>query len=345
MRQLHCPECQRELPFDPDRPPAVTICPACSKPIRLAPLPPDEAEPPPRVPPTLPRFDAEPYHPDGGFSVARLPILLGALLVVAVALGWLSSFIGQWFYLVLIYPMAVGAGLAVTGLWAGRVAQMRNPLLGGLIGLLSAAVAITAMHYFDYQRHIKKATAEVLAIPHAGPRLTPAEVETILREAVSFGRFMNLQAEAGVRIGSDNGLNLGFVGSWIYWAAELLVVACMASAGVYRSTREPFCRECSSWKTTRTIGVLPETADLIEAMRTGDLTRAAADAAKPGVGILLLNAAVCPQCDTRSPLAVKLERVVKDNENNVKKEEVLHVTYPGEALPSLEAVVLPPGNE
>src|SRR5881628_3245839 len=99
MRSLQCPECHAELPFDPDRPPSMAICPACSKPIRLTPLLAEAEPPPPRVPPTLPRFEPEPYQPDGGFSVVRLPLLMGVLLVAALALGWLASFIGQWFYL------------------------------------------------------------------------------------------------------------------------------------------------------------------------------------------------------------------------------------------------------
>ncbi len=349
MERLRCPECQTEFSLDPASLQEPAICPGCAKPIRFARLAPEEKSGTP-VPFSVPSFHPEPYRPDGGFSLLRLPILFGALALAAIAFGWLASFIGQWFYVVFIFPLVVASGVAMGGAWGAMLARMRNPLLGGLAGLLGGALAIVAMHYFKYQRHITQTAIATLELGSDGgkvkadpaqPKPTLAEVEDELRQQIGFGHFMNLRAEAGVRLGRKDDDKLGFIGSWVYWGVELAFVALLASYCGYSVARAPFCAECGSWKTDRTLGTLSETPEAIKALQTGDLTQVAESADRPSQGLLSISLAVCPICDTQASVVVKLERLVKDKENNVKKENVLELTYPGEALPSLEAVIQP----
>jgi hypothetical protein len=327
MRSLRCPECQSELPLDPLQPPPVTLCPICSKPIRLTPLPPEE---PPRVPLNLPHFKPDRYHPDGGFSASGLVALAGALALAAVGLGWLASFIGQWFYFVLIFPAAIGGGLYSTGWVVAKKLPMRNPVLGGVLGMLSGILAILAMHYSNYVRDIEKAV-EVLQ------PADPAQVKKLLKEKIHFGQYMDDRAKAGVRIG-DPGLNLGHLGSWLYWIAELALVVWLACAGVASAAQRPFCPACNSWKEVRLLGALPDLPSVFEALETGDLTQLAARIAEEGAKPLVLNAAICPRCTTAADLPITLARVTRDNQNQIKLEELLHLTYPGEALAAFQAI-------
>src|SRR5262249_8202321 len=112
-----------------------------------------------------PRFVAPPYRPDGGIALAGLPVLLGTMLGGALFLGWTISVIGQVYYPVLVFPPAAGLCLAGLGVLSGQLAQLRNPALGGFIGLCSATTAIAAMHYFDYQRTLDYLHARPQAVP------------------------------------------------------------------------------------------------------------------------------------------------------------------------------------
>ena len=57
------------------------------------------------------RFTPEDYKAEGGFSLLGVPVLLAALCVAAVGLGWLASYIGQWFYLILLFPIGLTSGI------------------------------------------------------------------------------------------------------------------------------------------------------------------------------------------------------------------------------------------
>jgi hypothetical protein len=74
--------------------------------------------------------------------------------VNAVALGWLASFIGQWFYLVFFFPIGLGFGLVLVGVAVAGLAKMRNIGLGALLGLVAGVLTMVTMHYCDSWRNI-----------------------------------------------------------------------------------------------------------------------------------------------------------------------------------------------
>jgi hypothetical protein len=263
------------------------------------------------------RFVPEDYKPDGGFSPLGLPVLLVALCVAAVALGWVVSFIGQWFYLILIFPLAIGLGLVVVGLFLGHLCKMRSLAVSGLLGLIASVVALVAMHYFDYRR-------EFSGVP------TP-----------TFLGYLDLKATQGVEISSrgGSGLNLGYVGTWVYWAVEFLAVAALATLGLVGGAAAPFCPACNSWKVDRKLGTLrARGGDLVVLFREGEIDRLADHEPLGRDGELIVTAAVCPNCGDESPIDVKVEERTKDGEGNESTNELAHLTYPGEALAEFEAV-------
>jgi hypothetical protein len=281
----------------------------------------------------------EEYRADGGFSVVGLPLLMLALFATAVALGWLASFIGQWFYLVFIFPLAVGIALVFAGIFFGHMTKMRNRGIATLLGLMSAAVAMLAMHDFDYQRFISERDA---ALAEAKPAQR-AVLEVLIQKQLpidSFFSFMDHQATRGVTIGKrGGGWNLGYAGTWIYWGLELVVVAVLATLGLISGASAPFCSACDTWKEDRRLGMLTGNCDeaigLLKEGKVGDLARH-----KPAStgGSMVLGAAVCPRCGDRSSIAVKLEEVTVNDKGEVKKTELVHLSYPGEALAEFQAL-------
>lgn len=295
------------------------------------------------------KFLPQEYQPEGGFSVVGLPILLGLLGATGIAIGWLASFIGQWFYLIVLFPLAMGFGLIMVGVYVGHLTKMRSPGLAVLLGLVGAGVTLLAMHYFNYQRFLQE-RQELLRVGALFDKLPAVPKDGKMAEAVqflkqakavnSFFSYLDMEATQGITIGSrGGGLNIGYVGTWIYWVVELAVVAVMATLGLVGGAAAPFCSACNEWKEERQLGTLQgKGSDVAVFLTNGDIEQLHDHYPAPAGGSLVLKAAICPNCRTDSPIAVKLEEVTKNAKGEEEKKELIHLTYPGEALPELEAL-------
>ena len=95
-------------------------------------------------------FDPRPYSSDGGFSIAGMMITMVAGMATALIVGVLAGIVGQFFYMVMLFPLMIG--LAVGGAQVAVIgkSKIRNPLVCGATGLLAGMIAVTAMHYVDY---------------------------------------------------------------------------------------------------------------------------------------------------------------------------------------------------
>ncbi len=384
MIRMKCPRCETALRMDDSKAGAVIVCPRCSVKLRVPrPKPPEpdgEAEEDPRparkpaaasaeavtagkpakVPPPeadepdggageeeaarpaarrLPRFDTEPYRPAGGFNVAGLAILLGIMLPVAVLLGFLASLIGQWFYLIIIFPAGICLGLAMAGMGGVKVGKVANPALSIVAGLIAATVAVLAMHYFDYQRDMARAREELAKVQ---PNMAGAAVEG----PGLFG-YIDAKARAGVTLTGKHGkMNLGYVGSYIYFFVEYLFLAALLCFLMYGFAREPFCKECKSWKAERQLGVLTlpvedkpkEAVDYAVATlkkgKLAGLVNEDPDAEQVELG---LSAYVCPNCED-APVEVKMRSIERNEKGEVTNVDLALVTYPAEAVAVLESL-------
>ncbi len=331
-------------------------------------------EPLPPGRPPLSTFEVVPYRPEGGFTAFGSLLLIVASLAAGLVLGTLGGIISRWFWLVLIFPAVIGAGVGGVGYWAIRIGHVRSTILGVASGLLGGLFAIISMYYMQYRdfessnsippdvrqqlRELARLTpAEVEANP-----LIPPEVKQALRDPASRAGFavhdlpsyMHFQAVLGVRISSssdvgrkDGGMNLGYIGSWIYWALEVLIVAGIAVAMQYVAAKQPYCSECQRWKKARQLGTAPESQ--IEPLKQGDLPVFAEPLPlQVGEREVLVTANICPLGDDRCPVDVLIQRLVQTKEG-FQQVEIAHVTYAGEALPELEEVFarrkLPPTKE
>ena len=55
-------------------------------------------------------------------------------------------------YLILLFPLAIGAAIGSIGVQLVEAGKVRSPLLGGVAGLFGGVVAMFAMHYFHISR-------------------------------------------------------------------------------------------------------------------------------------------------------------------------------------------------
>ncbi len=280
--------------------------------------------PPPRTALTS-QFPTEPYAAKPGVSVLGLPVFFGLLGGAGAGLGWLASAVGQWFYLIVLYPFGIGFLLLIGGFFAGRLTKMRSPAWGAVVGLAAGLLAVFAMHWFDYQR--------VLADRQNGmAQALPAD---------GLLSFLDGQASEGLNVTSlrGGGFNLGYFGTWLYWGVELVLVAGLAVFGPFLGAAEPFCEDCNSWKKERPLGTLHgDGAAAAAALTAGDVGRLTAfDPTRAG-GNLPLFAAVCPNCDDNATIAVTLYQTIQNAEGQVERRELARVTFPGAALAEFDAL-------
>lgn len=337
MLQFSCPSCQKLLNVPDGLAGTGMECPHCQQPLQVPGDVPADAEgarsgtaAPAGAGQAL-HFDTVAFTADGGYSPHGLAIAYGAALVAGVAAGWLASFIGQWFYLILIFPFVMGLIVAAAGAMGVKFGMVRSPLLAGLGGFLGGMAAILSMHYFEYQRALNDLE-----------KLNPGFRAEWEKEHKGFKDYINIQANQGVRIGRvgrGNGMNLGYIGSYIYWLLEMLLVAGIGFAGMLGAASDPYCEGCRSWKQSRALGriAIPRDAAL-EAIQSGAIVQLAETDFADAAGTLVITVSECKQCGQESTIEVKLEEVTKDAKGKESTKQLAHVTYPGHALPVLEAL-------
>jgi hypothetical protein len=247
--------------------------------------------------------------------------MLSLTLLAGVGIGVVAGLIHLVFFLVLLFPIFMGAAVGAAGLGAVVLGKVRNRVLAVLTGLMAGCVTIVAMHFVMYI---------ALAGPAAG---------------FSFGGYVDANARAGVRInstrgggGKDKGINLGYVGSYIYWFIEMAIVAGFAAGMMYKRAGQPFCAACGSWKTKHTLGVLfLERAAALDYFETGELSQFADPRNPPGEGPITLSVWWCPYCLEEAPVDAALDQSVQ-GKKNVKVTHLGMRTFPGDSLPVFRAL-------
>jgi hypothetical protein len=289
----------------------------------------------------------EDYKADGGFSATGLPILFAALFAGAIGLGWLVSLISQKFYLILLFPVGIGVALIGVGRLVGRATKMRNTAVAVALGAISSCAAMLSMHYFDYQRFLGE-REELLK--DAGPLIDNPQIAVDPEVAAgvkflkqsravdSFPSYMEFEATQGVTIGSrGRGHNLGYVGTWIYWVVELVIVAILTTIGLVAGAAEPFCSTCNTWKKSRQLGTLVGSDyKVVELLRSGEIQKLNDHDPAPNGGDLVLTVAACPNCQTNSPIAIKVEEMTTNSKGEVSKTKRAHLVLAGETLTEFE---------
>jgi hypothetical protein len=284
-------------------------------------MPSDEITPD-STPPAPPRFDAEPFRPDGAVPPGGLALLLGGVALTALALGFVLSFVGQWFYLPIIFPIFAAMLLGGAGRVLVRAGKVRSPGVAGLIAALGGLGMMFFMHYFDC----------LLALNFVNwQAVTPTIVF----------RYIDWVAQSGVVIGEDgnNGVNLGYVGSYIYFALEAVLATGFALVITKGAAAVPFCRGCNVWKQPRTLAGLPHVPPTVavEALRAGALLDLL-DTGTPTAGghPLNLKAAVCPRCGADGSVVAAVEQITIDSRGRRHVKVIGQYVYPGQVLTLLD---------
>lgn len=323
------------------------------------PPPPPAPEPVPEVQPALARdvsFAVTPYRPEGGFSPLGLVLLLVGLSIAGILLGVATYFVSKLIYLILVFPLFIGIGLGAVGAFLVKAGKVRTPWLAGVAGLLAGILAMTTQHYLTYRSFMAEIDPVRQEIKDNLNQIPPAERAQIQRIIAvdSFPSFIDYQAHEGVSINrarggnNDKGINLGYIGTYIYWGIETLIVAGIVLVATRKTALEPFCSVTNEWKTPRCgdnfmvpmeLGIQP----VAEALKEGALGKVAevqAHGANSPQGTMPVRLYVyaSPQHNDQCTLDAKLVQIVPAKNDQTEEKEVAMVTYPAHALLSLEAL-------
>jgi len=318
------------------------------------------------APADLPRIPVQRFHPDGGCSPSGWILLQGASAVAGVVMGLLTGFISQYFYLVVLFPCVIGFGIGWLGTTTITKGKIRSPWLALVAAMLGGLCAVWGMHYFSYMMFYKAQTANIspeefkevqnVVRNYDQLRQNPPDDEDLQKfleflaanpkvlralQVESFTDFVDLAAEEGVTInssrgGNGKGMNLGYVGSYIYWIVELGIIAGLAVMMMRGAAAEPFCQTCQEWKGWRMLGRVDLAAPAQVALETGNLNELRALNPMPYVGDHNVSASVCPNCGIESPVEMKLDKRTLDQNNNATYSTLTTVTYPGYAMPLID---------
>ena len=278
---------------------------------------------------SFPKSRIRPYAPDGGLHAEGLALTAAAGAATGIAAGLVFAIVGMWFYAIIIFPIAIGLAIGTVQSFVIKKTKVRNTLACGAIGLLAGLLAVVTMHYVDYETFkydLARADAEMEDFRQEVSQglSTQAEFDQAMREykqdpeiqamraVQSFPQYIDWSAHQGVELTSSKSskpVNLGYAGTYAYWALDALLIAVMVVVMTRSQAAEPFCAECDRWKDAIEMGRLPlQAKQVATAIGGGSFTTLASLTPKPS-HLTAVKAYVCGNCQKTDEVVVEVDEV------------------------------------
>ncbi len=314
-------------------------------------------------------FETVPYKPDGQFAWSSLFQFIAGLSVIGVILGVALWYISQFFWMIILFPIAIGMVVGFLGSLLIRKTRIRNPWVCALAGLLAGVFAMAAMHFTSYrafEAERQQAVPEELLVLareidqfQAERDQLPQETRDVIEElesnplflqylqVQSFPEYLDYVASLGVTISrsrKEDDLNLGYAGSWIYWGLEALIVAGISLYVMKSTAADPFCAASNQWKTAVNYGVLPHHHDWLSDWKTGRITPV--DWSNHEIPWdILVTVYSSPEFPDTEPIDVFLNQMQTNAKGETSNKNLVKLRFPGEAHPLIRAFCTVPATD
>lgn len=275
------------------------------------------------------------YRSSNKAPVSGLLMLLVSILVGGVIIGALVYGIAHFFYLIVLFPIIMGALGGIVVASAMSRGKIRNPLIGVVGGLLIGCVIYGSYNYLDYREFRSEARAAVAEELEGEEQADTAKLDEMVdfvlameTSSTGFIGYVKLQAQEGVsigRVGRGNALNLGSTFTWIYWAVELAMIAGFAAITGRQAGKRPFCETHETWfdKPAHLGGVNEtEAPTLLSALQAGNYAAIgqmlSVQTSVPSAEVYFERCAKCEQNGGR----LSVERIFLNNKGKAEKKQL-----------------------
>lgn len=255
------------------------------------------------------------YVASGKADDGALLVLFAATLVAAVGIGAIEGFISQWFNLVLLFPLLLGALVGLAGVWVVKVKKVRKPMFVIAVGFAMGFLSQGVVHFVEY-RVARSTIADNMKNDAQAAAFVRANGEELAVDLALGGKdgdlpivgYVKLAAEQGITISNagssyhESSPTFSGVGVYIYWLVEFLVAGGMAAFILWTQAREPFCEKCDAWYTLDRVvasgaggrASIKATIERIESGRFAEAVRALGKTDGNTMSVLALRS--CAQC-------------------------------------------------
>jgi len=280
---------------------------------------------------------AEKYRASGEFPISGALKGLVICVLVGIVVGGLAHLLGRYFYLLILFPIAMGFAGMMALTYSINTGKIRNISIAILLGLICSVSLYGSMHVFDYLQFKSEIKASITA---EDPELTANEegiqaiidgwLETEVGDTGFMG-YMKFSAKQGVSIGKvgRDGGNIGKVGTYVYWLIEFLIIAGFILSGS-TSASEPFCSPCDTWY--EKMELIPTTVESVEEI-TSAVDRhdfgTAAQKLDPTdqAPCAMIEYHRCPNCQN-SDAVMKIQGISIDKKGNKKVKDLYESVIP-----------------
>lgn len=266
----------------------------------------------------------KPYKPSNKVPSAGFTRLTVTALIGGLAIGGAASFIGQFFYLIVLFPILMGTGGGFLQSYAVNRGKVRNPLIAGTFAILMGAIICGTMHggtYLTGKEKFKQAS-----------NFTEEELDNLLQDQTGSKGFLGYQkflAQQGVGISyRSSKFELKNEWAWGYWAIELAIISGITAVMAFAAAKEPFCENSDEWYLPmESVGSVPneESENFLNLIKNENFVKAGAliDPQKQSpVPNLVVQLQRSPG-DRLNDLVLTASKTSLDNKGNVSSVEVI----------------------
>ncbi len=184
--------------------------------------------------------------PDGFKSMTISAIATGIITGSAV------GFISQFFYLIILFPIAMGFAAGVGISMAVKGGKVRNPILAAGFASLTGLIVYASMNYVGYLKFKQDVAKQIVAEMGTGENSDKLTNDLLKEETGDDGfvGYIKYSAKQGTKIsraGSSSGITMDANATWVYWLVELAIINGLAIYLAYTAAAEPFCEESNDW--------------------------------------------------------------------------------------------------
>ena len=193
------------------------------------------------------------------FSFNGIVMLVLATIFAGIVLGLLLGFVGQFFFLVGIFPALVGIAGGYVLAQAIKKFKMPNKAVAILMGILMGVMIYGSYTYFDYLQFQNQLYDAMVTFGdptlYIFKDMDKATLTNFLLQETTGSTgligYWKSTVNAGISIISMGGMGSNFpfnpLWSTLYLISEFLLIAGFAIQGAWEQVNRSFCSRCREW--------------------------------------------------------------------------------------------------